>query len=65
MPSADAESALAAFEVAVSLDPDNMDRHEQLANLYLEAGDARRPDAIDELQILIQANPDRVQCGSG
>jgi len=57
----DPESALAAFEVAVSLDPANMDRHEQLANLYLEAGDERRQDAIDELQILIQANPDRVE----
>ena len=57
----DSEAAIAALEVASSLDPDDVARHEQLANLYLEAGDSRREDAIEELQILIQAEPDRVE----
>lgn len=55
----DNEAAIAAYEVAASLAPDDMDRHEQLADLYLEAGDSRRADAIEELQILIQGQPDR------
>jgi tetratricopeptide (TPR) repeat protein len=57
----DSESAIAAFEVAASLDPDNRERHEQLAELYLEAGEPRRQDAIEELQLLIQADPDQVE----
>ena len=57
----DMESAIAAYEVAASLDPDNLERHEQLANLYLEAGDEHRPSAIAELQILLEADPDRVE----
>lgn len=56
----DADSAIAAFEVAVSIDPSDMERHERLVNLYLDSGD-RRQDAIDELQILIDADPDRVE----
>jgi len=57
----DTESAIAAFEVACSLDPDNRERHEQLAELYLEVGEPRRQDAIEELQFLVQADPDRVE----
>ena len=57
----DAESAIAAFEVAVSLEPGSRERHEQLAELYLDAGDVRRPDAIEELQYLVQSDPDRVE----
>jgi tetratricopeptide (TPR) repeat protein len=57
----DNEAAIAAFEVASSLEPDDLARHEQLADLYLEAGEDRRDDAIAELQILIQAHPDRVE----
>ncbi|HUH03152.1 MAG TPA: tetratricopeptide repeat protein, partial [Kofleriaceae bacterium] len=57
----DNEAAIAAYEVATSIDPDNTERHEQLANLYLEAGEARRPDAIEELQVLIQHDADRVE----
>ncbi|HWM87089.1 MAG TPA: tetratricopeptide repeat protein, partial [Kofleriaceae bacterium] len=57
----DRESAIAAFEVAVSLEPDSRARREQLVDLYLEAGEARRQDAIDELQYLVQADPDRVE----
>ena len=57
----DSESAIAAFEVASSLEPGSRERHEQLVELYLEAGEARRQDAIDELQLLVQADPDRVE----
>ncbi len=55
------ELAIEAFEIAVQLDPDNHARHEQLADLYLEAGDARRTDAIRELQVLLTFAPDRVE----
>jgi tetratricopeptide (TPR) repeat protein len=57
----DRESAIAAFEVAASLDPEGRERHEQLLELYLESGEPRRQDAIEELQILVQADPDRVE----
>ncbi|MEM9493208.1 MAG: hypothetical protein AAGC55_28925, partial [Myxococcota bacterium] len=57
----DTDAALAAFEVASSLEPDNIARHEQLADLYLEAGDTRRDDAIEELQVLVRHDPDRVE----
>lgn len=57
----DSESAIAAYEVAVSLDPEDMERHEALVNLYLEAGESRRSDAIRELHVLIDHAPDRVE----
>ena len=57
----DSEGAITALEVASSLDPDDIELHEQLANLYLEAGESRRPEAIEELQILIANDPDRVE----
>jgi tetratricopeptide (TPR) repeat protein len=57
----DTEAAIAAFEVAADLAPDDVARHEQLADLYLEAGEDRRPDAIEELQVLVAAAPDRVE----
>ena len=55
------ELAIEAFEIAAQLDPDNHTRHEQLADLYLEAGEARRGDAIAELQQLLTFAPDRVE----
>lgn len=55
------ELAIEAFEIAAQLDPDNQVRHEQLADLYLEAGEARRADAITELQALLTFAPDRVE----
>jgi tetratricopeptide (TPR) repeat protein len=58
---ADSEAAIAAYEVAADLAPDDVARHEQLADLYLEAGDGRRPDAIEELQVLVAHAPDRVE----
>ena len=42
----DFQSATAAFEVAASLEPDNLQRHEILAELYVAVGPglrARRP----------------------
>lgn len=57
----DPESAMAAFEVASSLDPDDTDLRERLVNLYLEAGDGHRRDAIEEIQVLIEHAPDRVE----
>ncbi|HTJ46947.1 MAG TPA: SIR2 family protein [Kofleriaceae bacterium] len=57
----DTEAAIAAYEVAADLAPDDAQRHEQLADLYLEAGESRRPDAIEELQTLLAHQPDRVE----
>lgn len=57
----DQESAIAAYEVASSLVPEDIQRHEQLADLYLEAGEPRRADAIEELQVLLAHSPDRVE----
>ncbi len=56
-----ADLAIEAFEIAAQLDPDNLARHEQLAELYLEAGEPRRSDAIGELQVLLSFAPDRVE----
>ncbi|MEZ4400443.1 MAG: response regulator [Kofleriaceae bacterium] len=55
------EAAIEAYELAAQLDPGNHSRHEQLADLYLEAGEARRGDAIAELQALLAFVPDRVE----
>ena len=57
----DAEAATEAYQVASELAPDDMERHEQLADLYLQAGEARRQEAIAELQLLISHQPDRVE----
>ncbi len=57
----DSESAITAYEVALSLAPADMARQEQLADLYLEAGPAKRQDAIEALQRLIQHFPERVE----
>src|SRR5439155_2441551 len=43
------------------LAPDDAQRHEQLADLYLEAGESRRSEAIHELQYLLSRAPDRVE----
>ncbi|HEY4238549.1 MAG TPA: tetratricopeptide repeat protein [Kofleriaceae bacterium] len=57
----DTEAATEAYQVACELEPDNVQRHEQLADLYLEAGEARRHEAIGELQYLLAHAPDRVE----
>jgi len=57
----DQEAATEAYQVACELAPDDIQRHEQLADLYLEAGEARRHEAIAELQFLLGHAPDRVE----
>jgi hypothetical protein len=57
----DTEAATEAYQVACELAPDDVARHEQLADLYLEAGEARRDEAIVELQYLLGHAPDRVE----
>jgi len=57
----DSEAATEAYQVACELAPDDIQRHEQLADLYLEAGEARRHEAIAELQFLLGHAPDRVE----
>ena len=57
----DTEAATEAYQVACELAPDDVARHEQLADLYLEAGEARRTEAIQELQFLLSHAPDRVE----
>jgi len=54
------ESALAALEVALSFDRNNIDRHKQLADLYIEAGPDRFDKAIIEHQYLLKAEKNRV-----
>ncbi len=57
----DTEAATEAYQVACELAPEDVQRHEQLADLYLEAGEARRHEAIAELQFLLGHAPDRVE----
>ncbi len=57
----DTEAATEAYQVACEIAPDDVARHEQLADLYLEAGEARRDEAITELQYLLGHAPDRVE----
>ena len=57
----DNEAATEAYQVACELAPDDMTRHEQLADLYLDAGEVRRIEAIRELQFLLTHSPDRVE----
>jgi tetratricopeptide (TPR) repeat protein len=54
------EVALAALEVASSLDEDNVARREQLSELYIEAGPDYADKAIEEQQWLIRRQPDRL-----
>jgi tetratricopeptide (TPR) repeat protein len=56
----DAEMAATALEVAVSLDPDNVQRHERLADVYLAAGPSHHDKAIAEHQWLVARAPDRL-----
>jgi len=53
------DAAAEAFKMASALDPDNIMRHEILAELYMKMPD-RLDDAVGEHQRLIQQNPYRV-----
>ncbi len=57
----DTQAATEAYQVATEIAPDDMARHEQLADLYLEAGESKRTEAIAELQFLLGHAPDRVE----
>ncbi|HEU4729590.1 MAG TPA: tetratricopeptide repeat protein [Kofleriaceae bacterium] len=54
------EDAVTAFEVALTLDPDNFDRRQQLADLYLEADPRHAADAIAMHQAVLRANKRRL-----
>jgi hypothetical protein len=56
----DVEMAATALEVAVSLDADNVQRHEQLADVYVAAGPTHQEKAIAEHQWLLTRDPDRL-----
>jgi tetratricopeptide (TPR) repeat protein len=56
----DIEMAATALEVAVTLDGDNLQRHEQLADVYVAAGPTHQEKAIAEHQWLLARNPDRL-----
>jgi tetratricopeptide (TPR) repeat protein len=53
----DSESAIAAFEVAATLDPKNPSRQETLAGLYLQAGPDYTDKAIAAQQAVLARNP--------
>jgi hypothetical protein len=50
-----------ALEVASSLDPDNLARHELLADLYVEMGPSAAEKAVAEHQLLISRRPHRIE----
>ena len=56
----DGDAAAGAFQVACELVPADLARREQLIELHLAGGDARRRDAIAELQILLGHDPGRI-----
>ena len=56
----DREMATTAFEVASSLEPENLHIHETLADLYVQAGPDRIDKAIAEHQLLVARSPDRL-----
>ena len=56
----DRDLGTTALEVASTLDPDNMKRHEVLAELYVQAGPAHVDKAIGHHQQLVAKNPDRL-----
>jgi tetratricopeptide (TPR) repeat protein len=56
----DLEMAATALEVAVTLDDKNVQRHEQLAEVYAVAGPSHAEKAIAEHQWLIAQDPDRL-----
>jgi tetratricopeptide (TPR) repeat protein len=55
------KNATAAFEVASSLEPDNMQRHEILAELYVLSGPEYAQKAVAEHQTLIKSSPFKIE----
>jgi tetratricopeptide (TPR) repeat protein len=56
----DLEMGVTALEVATSFDMANVQRHEQLAEIYIQAGPDHYEKAIAQHQWLIGHNPDRL-----
>lgn len=54
------ESALAAMEVALTFDRGNLDRHKQLADLYVQAGPDKFEKSILEHQHILRHEKNRV-----
>lgn len=54
------EDAVTAFEVALSLDPDNLERRQRLADLYLDADPRHAASAITQHQLVLRGNKRRV-----
>jgi len=54
------DDAVTAFEVALSLDPDNLERRQRLADLYLDADPKHAANAIEQHQAVLRANKRRV-----
>ena len=54
------ETAVTALEVALTFDRGNLKRHEQLADLYLQAGPDHADKAIAEHQLLLRGDKGRV-----
>jgi tetratricopeptide (TPR) repeat protein len=54
------EDALTAFEVALTLDPDNLKRRQALADLYLDADPRHTANAIAQHHAVLRANKRRV-----
>jgi tetratricopeptide (TPR) repeat protein len=54
------QSALAALEVALSFDRNNIERHKVLADLYVEAGPEFAEKAVGEHQLLLKNEKNRI-----
>jgi tetratricopeptide (TPR) repeat protein len=54
------EDAITAFEVALTLDRDNLERRQRLADLYLEADPKHAADAIVQHHAVLRGNRRRV-----
>ncbi len=54
------ESALAALEVALTFDRGNLERHKQLADLYVQAGPDKFDKSIVEHQLILRSEKNRI-----
>lgn len=57
----DREAAVLAFEVAASLEPEDLARRALLADLYVQAGPSALEKAVAEHQFLVARQPDRIE----
>ncbi len=52
----DLKTGMSAYEVSLQLDPQNMDRHRQMAAIYASAGEDKLDKAIAEHHLVLKAN---------